>query len=74
MATNVYFKRIVRDFASLEPSAEIAIGTTGFSGDGQRLFIQHNGVGLLMSNDDARDFLRAAMRAAAELGVEPSID
>ena len=52
MGTMVEFKRIVRDHARLEPAAEIAVGTTTFSGDGERLFLQHNGVGLLLSDDD----------------------
>ena len=69
MGTMVEFKRIVRDHARLEPAAEIAIGTTTFSGDGERLFLQHNGVGLLLSDDDAKAFIAAVKRAAKTLGV-----
>ena len=69
MGTMVEFKRIIRDHARLEPSAEIAIGTTTFSGDGERLFLQHDGVGLLLSDDDAKAFIAAVKRAAKTLGV-----
>ena len=69
MGTMVEFKRVIRDHARLEPAAEIAIGTTTFSGDGERLFLQHNGVGLLLSDDDAKAFIAAVKRAAKTLGV-----
>lgn len=68
MATRVEFKRVIRDHAGLEGSAELAIGTTGFAGDGDRLFVQWNGVGLLLEHEDAQAFLAAAARAAESLG------
>lgn len=68
MPTMVQFKRVIRDAARLEPDAEVAIGTTTFLGDGPRLFLQHNGEGLLLSHDDARAFLAAAARASTDLG------
>ena len=73
MVTRVEFKKLVRDFAKLEGEATIAIGTTGFAGDGSRLFLEFNGASMLFSHDDARAFLRAATRAAETLeneGVE----
>ncbi|MEM7301407.1 MAG: hypothetical protein AAF468_10020 [Pseudomonadota bacterium] len=69
MATMVQFKRRVEDFAKLEGEATISIGTTGFAGDGDRLFLNFNEVGILFSNDDAKAFLAAAARAAETLGV-----
>ncbi|MEM9852937.1 MAG: hypothetical protein AAF841_00675 [Pseudomonadota bacterium] len=68
MATRVFLKRIVDDAAGLEDRAEIAIGTTGFRGDGQRMFIQWNGVGLLLDQDTAAAFLKAARETAADIG------
>jgi hypothetical protein len=68
MATRVEFKKLVRDYAKLEGEATIAIGTTGFAGDGDRLFLQFNEVGILFSHEDARAFLRAAARATRTLG------
>jgi hypothetical protein len=65
--TRVEFKKLVKDFAKLEGEAIIAIGTTGFAGDGDRLFLEFNGVGILLSHDDARAFLAAAARAAEAL-------
>ncbi len=47
MATTVHFHRRVHYHARLEDDAEIALGTTQFSGDGLKLFVQHNGAGLL---------------------------
>jgi hypothetical protein len=70
MATRVAFKGVVRDHAKLEGSAEIAIGTTGFAGDGSRLFLQWNGTGILFDDADTEAFLKAAIRTAKELGVE----
>lgn len=70
MATRVAFKDVVHDHAKLEGSAEIAIGHTGFSGDGQRLFLQWNGQGILFDRDQARAFLKAAIRTAEELGLD----
>ncbi|TNJ42319.1 hypothetical protein [Phaeobacter sp. B1627] len=70
MATVVDFKRYVDDFAKLENGATISIGTTGFSGDGNRLFLNFNDVGILFSHDDAAAFLEAAARAANRLGYE----
>lgn len=70
MATTVDFKRHVHDFAKLEGSATISIGTTGFAGDGDRLFLNFNAVGILFSHDDAAAFLAAAARAAHRLGYE----
>lgn len=70
MATRVQFKRVVKDVAMLEPRSEIALGTTGFAGDGQRLFLQWNGTGILLGHADARDFLAAAARTARELGFD----
>ncbi len=71
MATYLDFKRVVKDHARLEGEAEIAIGTTGFAGDGDRLFVEFRGVGMLFSDADARDFLSAAVRAMTRLGIEP---
>ncbi len=68
MATRVQFKRVLDDVAKLEGRAEVAIGTTGFAGDGPRMFLQWNGVGILLDHDDARAFLAAAARTAEELG------
>lgn len=67
--TRVEFKRLVKDFARLESEATIAIGTTGFAGDGDRLFLEFNGTGILLSHDDAYRFLSAAARAAQTLGI-----
>ena len=67
--TRVEFKRLVKDFAKLESEATIAIGTTGFAGDGDRLFLEFNGTGILFSHDDAHRFLSAAARAAETLGI-----
>jgi len=70
MATRVFFKRVLDDAAGLEDRAEIAIGTTGFKGDGQRMFLQWNGTGILLDHEDARAFLRAAQETAQEIGFE----
>lgn len=70
--TRVEFKRLVKDHARLEGEATIAIGTTGFAGDGDRLFLQFNDVGILFSDEDAEAFLRAAARAAATLAPAPT--
>ncbi len=71
MATYVDFKRRVKDHARLEGEATIAIGTTGFAGDGDRLFLEFNETGMLFSHDDARAFLSAAVRAMTRLGITP---
>ncbi|MEM6897701.1 MAG: hypothetical protein AAF576_09970 [Pseudomonadota bacterium] len=70
MATRVFFKRVLRDAAGLEPDAEVAIGTTGFKGDGARMFLQWNGVGLLLDAADAQAFLKAARETAEDIGFE----
>ncbi len=70
MATRVDFKRRVADFAKLEGEATISIGTTGFAGDGDRLFLNFDDVGILFSHDDAEAFLAGALRAARRLGQE----
>lgn len=70
MATRVEFKKLVKDHAGLEDEAMVALGTTGFAGDGSRLFLEFNGVGLLFSHDDAAAFLRAATRVAETLERE----
>jgi hypothetical protein len=70
VATFVDFKRVVKDHAKLEGEATLAIGTTGFAGDGDRLFLEFNTVGILFSDDDALAFLSAAVRAMTRLGVE----
>jgi hypothetical protein len=70
MATVVDMKRYVEDFAKLEGGAMISIGTTGFAGDGDRLFLNFNDVGILFSQDDAEAFLVAAARAAQRLGYD----
>lgn len=67
MATKVEFKQLVKDFAKLEGEAVISIGTTGFAGDGDRLFLNFRDVGILFSHEDARAFLAAAARAAQTL-------
>lgn len=67
MVTRVEFKRLVKDHARLEGEAVISIGTTGFAGDGDRLFLNFKDVGILFSHDDAQAFLRAAARAAETL-------
>ena len=69
MATQVEFKRLVKDFAKLEGEATIAIGTTGFASDGARLFLEVNGVGILFSHDDVRAFLGASLRSAQTLDI-----
>lgn len=70
MATKVDFKRIVQDHAKLEGRAQISIGTTGFSGDGDRLFLNFNDVGILFPHDDAEAILKGSMRAAQRLGYD----
>lgn len=70
MATKVQFKRNIKDAAKLEEPQEIAIGTTGFAGDGDRMFVQVNGAGILLSHDDARALLNAAQRIMADLGYD----
>ena len=69
MATRVEFKKLVRDHAKLEGEAVIALGTTGFAGDGDRLFLEFNGMSTLFSHEEARAFLSAAARAARTLGA-----
>ncbi len=69
MATQVEFKRLVKDFARLEGEATIAIGTTGFADDGDRFFLEVNGVGILFSHEDAHAFLGAALRSAETLDI-----
>ena len=71
MATTVQFKRVIKDVAKLEGSAEVAIGTTGFAGDGDRMFLQWNGTGILLDHDDAKAFLAAAKRTAETLNLDP---
>jgi hypothetical protein len=68
--TRVEFKKLVGDVAKLETGATIALGTTGFAGDGDRLFLEFNGVGMLFSHEDARAFLRAASRVAKTLAYD----
>ena len=68
MTTHVEFKKLVKDHAKLEGEATIAIGTTGFAGDGDRLFLEFNNTGILFSHEEARAFLSAAARAARTLG------
>ncbi len=70
MPTTVDFKRLVKDFAKLEGEATISIGTTGFAGDGDRLFLNFDDVGILFSHDDAEAFLKAALAAYLRLGYE----
>jgi len=70
MPTTVDFKRTVKDFAKLEGEAVISIGTTGFAGDGDRLFLNFDDVGILFSQEDAEAFLKAAMAAYLRLGYE----
>ena len=70
MATRVDFKRVVQDFAKLEGEATIAIGTTGFAGDGNRLFLNFDDKGILFSHEEAKAFLEAAGRAAERLGYD----
>ena len=70
MPTTVDFKRKVADFAKLEGEATISIGTTGFAGDGDRLFLNFDDVGILFSHKDAEAFLKAAMVAYLRLGYE----
>lgn len=67
--TRVEFKKPVQDFARLEGEATIAIGTTGFAGDGDRLFLEFRGIGILFAHDDALAFLSAAARTAQTLGI-----
>ncbi|MEM7700720.1 MAG: hypothetical protein AAF251_02170 [Pseudomonadota bacterium] len=70
MPTTVDFKRLVKDFAKLEGEATISIGTTGFAGDGDQLFLNFNDVGILFSHEDAEAFLKAAMSAYLRLGYD----
>ncbi|MEL7319259.1 MAG: hypothetical protein AAFN04_11550 [Pseudomonadota bacterium] len=70
MPTIVDFKRLVKDFAKLEGEATISIGTTGFAGDGDRLFLNFDDVGILFSHEDAEAFLKAAMAAYLRLGYD----
>jgi len=46
------------------------MGTTGFAGDGDRLFLNFDDVGILFSHKDAEAFLKAAMAAYLRLGYE----
>lgn len=71
MPTTVDFKRVVTDFAKLEGEARISIGTTGFAGDGDRLFLNFDDVGILFSHEDAKAFLDAAARVRERLEYEP---
>jgi hypothetical protein len=64
MATKVFFKRRLTDAAKLEAPATVALGTTGFKGDGDRLFLQWNDTGILLDHDSARAFLEAAGKCA----------
>lgn len=68
MPTKVDFKRTVHDHAKLEGEAQISVGTTTFTGDGDRLFLNFKDVGILFSHEDAEDFLKAAMTAYLRLG------
>jgi len=70
MTTRVEFKKLVKDHAKLEGEAVIALGTTGFAGDGERLFLEFREVGLLFSHEDAQAFLKAASRAAKTLDFD----
>lgn len=70
MPTTVDFKRLVKDFAKLEGEATISVGTTGFAGDGDRLFLNFDDVGILFGHEDAEAFLKAAMTAYLRLGYE----
>lgn len=74
MPTTLDFKRTVKDHAKLEGEATISIGTTGFAGDGDRLFLNFNDAngarGILFSHEDAEAFLKAAMAAYLRLGYE----
>ncbi|MEO1647603.1 MAG: hypothetical protein AAFR32_02160 [Pseudomonadota bacterium] len=70
MPTTVDFKRLVKDFAKLEGEATISVGTTGFAGDGDRLFLNFDDVGILFSHEDAEAFLKATMAAYLRLGYE----
>jgi hypothetical protein len=70
MVTHVEFKKLVKDHAKLEGEATIAIGTTGFAGDGDRLFLEFNEVGILFSHEEARAFLAAAARVAETLDYD----
>ena len=65
--TRVEFRKLVKDYAKLEGEAVIAVGTTGFAGDGDRLFLEFSGTGILFSHEDARTFLRAVARVAKTL-------
>ena len=49
-------------------NTQISIGTTTFTGDGDRLFLNFKEVGILFSHEDAEDFLKAAMAAYLRLG------
>ena len=70
MPTTVDFKSLVKDYANLEGEATISVGTTGFAGDGDRLFLNFDDVGILFSHKDAEAFLEAAMAAYLRLGYE----
>ncbi|MEM7687692.1 MAG: hypothetical protein AAF291_01595 [Pseudomonadota bacterium] len=70
MPTTVDFKRLVKDHAKLEGEATISIGTTGFAGDGDRLFLNFDDVGILFSHEDAEAFLKAAIAAYLRLGYD----
>ena len=71
MATHIDFKRLVKDFAKLEGEAVVSIGTSGFAGDGDRMFLNFKEVGLLFSHEDARAFLAAVARIAERLDYPP---
>jgi hypothetical protein len=74
MGTTVHFKETITDSARLESPLEIAIGTTTFTGQGPAMFLQVDGHGIILSEQDATRFLQAAVRVSHALGLpdEPS--
>ncbi|MEE4153069.1 MAG: hypothetical protein V2I27_02815 [Erythrobacter sp.] len=68
MPTKHDFRAVVKDFAKLEGDARIGLGTTGFAGDGDRLFVNFDDKGILFGHEDAEAFLKAAIAAYLRLG------
>jgi hypothetical protein len=65
--TRVEFRKLVTDYARLEREAVIAVGATGFAGDGDRLFLEFGGTSILFSHEAAGAFLRGVARVAKTL-------
>jgi len=74
MGTTVHLKTVMQDYAKREPAAKVAVGTTTFTGDGLRMFLQFGEHGLILSDGDAAALYQAVVRVATALDLpnEPS--